>query len=213
MRSLRLKWSTNNAKLKKLDTASFSLPAFRSADGFKVCPKAGGCASLCYARQGRYVIPGVQASREYNLRIIRDSVERFTAYAIEDLRQIRQRTIRVHDSGDFFSQAYLDSWFTIARQFPEKRFYAYTKSLHLDRSQCPENFQLVQSAGGQLDDAIDLRQSHSRIFATVADRRRAGYVDGNRNDGPAIKGVQKIGLVYHGTSKLKAGQIQWLRSI
>jgi hypothetical protein len=207
-----LKWSFGNSKLAKLDTVSFNIPAFRSADGFHCCPKAGACATLCYARQGRYILPNVAAAREFNLAIVRGPLGEFEDWAIEDLSKIKNSTVRVHDSGDFFSQAYMDSWFTIAKAYPEKKFYAYTKSLHLDRKRCPKNFQIIQSVGGLMDDQINTRKSHSRIFSTVYQRRKAGYVDGNKNDKPAIDGVIKIGLVYHGVKNLKEGQKRWLDS-
>jgi len=62
-----------------------------------------------------------------------------------------------------------------------------------------------------MDDAINPEESHSRIFASHRDRREAGYVNGNTNDKPAIRGDQKIGLVYHGTRNLKEGQVRWLK--
>ena len=211
MAKLNLKWSFGNSKLAKLDTVSFNIPAFRSADGFETCPKAGACATLCYARQGRYMMPNVAATREFNLRIVRGDLQQFVVWATEDLQRIKNKIVRVHDSGDFFSQAYMDAWFEIAGRFPEKKFYAYTKSLHLDRSRQPENFQIVQSVGGLMDADIDPTQSHSRIFETHYQRRKAGYVDGNINDKPAILGKQKIGLVYHGQKGLRPGQRRWLR--
>ena len=211
MKHLNLRWSFSNSKLAKLDTVSFNIPAFRSADGFKTCPKAGLCATVCYARQGRYMMPNVQAPREFNLEIARGNQNVFQAAAIADLRKIKNNLVRVHDSGDFFSQAYMNSWFYIASQFPEKKFYAYTKSLHLDRSKQPKNFQIVQSVGGLMDHKINPKQSHSRIFASDADRKKAGYVDGNVNDQPAIDGITRIGLVFHGTKKLTENQIIWLK--
>lgn len=213
MKNLHLKWSFNNKKVSKLGAVSFSIPAFRSADGFHTCPKAGGCASLCYARQGRYVIPSVAGTREFNLAKVRGDLSIFLRETTEDLQRIKNPIVRVHDSGDFFSQEYMDVWFTLARLFPTKQFYAYTKSLHLNWRAAPKNFQIIQSVGGLLDDRIDTTRSHSRIFATVKDRKAAGYVDGNRNDQPAIDGVRKIGLVYHGTRNLKEGQIAWLRQV
>jgi|SRR3990167_5944299 len=211
MAKFNLKWSFGNEKLLKTDTVSFNIPAFRSADGFATCPKAGACATLCYARQGRYMMPNVQRPREFNLAVARRDPAAFQAMAIEDLGKIKNKIVRVHDSGDFFSQEYMDAWFAVARTFPEKRFYAYTKSLHLDRSARPENFQIIQSVGGVMDDAINPEESHSRIFASHRDRREAGYVNGNTNDKPAIRGDQKIGLVYHGTRNLKEGQVRWLK--
>lgn len=211
MAKLNLKWSFGNSKLIKLDTVSFNLPAFRSADGFKVCPKAGACATLCYARQGRYIMPNVAKSREFNLAIVRKDLKAFKRMALEDLGKIKNQTIRIHDSGDFFSQAYLNTWFDIVTAFPERKFYAYTKSLHLDRSKCPENFQIVQSVGGLMDAQIDPEESHSRIFASHYDRIKAGYVNGNKDDQPAIDGETRIGLVYHGVKNLKDGQRRWLK--
>ena len=211
MPKLNLKWSFGNSKLAKLDTVSFNIPAFRSADGFETCPKAGACATLCYARQGRYMMPNVAATREFNLSKIRENLSNFTDLVLEDLGKIKNKIVRVHDSGDFFNQDYMNAWFTVASSFPEKKFYAYTKSLHLDRSRCPENFQIVQSVGGLMDDEINPRESHSRIFESHYQRRKAGYVDGNVNDKPAILGKTRIGLVYHGVKNLKDGQRRWLR--
>lgn len=208
-----LKWSTGNTKLKKLDTISFNLPAFRSADGFAVCPKAGACATLCYARQGHYIMPHVAATREFNLAIARKDLNEFGQLLKIDLGKIKNKIIRVHDSGDFFSQEYLDTWFAAAKEFKKKKFYAYTKSLHLDFSKKPKNFQIIQSVGGLLDAQINRKKSHSRIFESVTARKAAGYVDGNKNDKPAIDGVRKIGLVYHGNKNLKEGQIRWLKAI
>lgn len=210
MPKFNLKWSFGNTKLAKLDTVSFNIPAFRNADGFHVCPKAGACATLCYARQGRYMLPNVARAREFNLQHARGDLRTFQRLATEDLRKIPNATVRVHDSGDFFSQGYMNAWFRIATTFPEKKFYAYTKSLHLDRSKCPENFQIVQSVGGLMDDAINPEESHSRIFSSHYYRRKEGYVDGNVNDQPAIDGVTRIGLVYHGVKNLKEGQRRWL---
>lgn len=39
--------------------------------------------------------------------------------------------VRVHDGGDFFSQAYFDAWVAVARARPRTTFYAYTKALPL----------------------------------------------------------------------------------
>lgn len=210
-KKLVLNWSTGNSKLKKLNTISFNLPAFRSADGFHVCPMAGGCATLCYARQGYYVMPAVAKVREDNLNFIRkNGDEVFAITASSDLAKISNPIVRIHDSGDFFSQGYLNAWFQIAAEHPEKKFYAYTKSLHLDYQAKPDNLQIIQSAGGILDKKMNLSAPHSRIFSTDNQRIKAGYVDGNVDDQPAIDGVTKIGLVYHGSKNLKRGQIMWL---
>jgi|SRR5215471_2404225 len=212
--ALVLRWSFGNDKLKKTRTVSFNLPAFKSLDGFRVCPMSGYCGGddgPCYAQQGRYKLPDAIATRETNLAIVRASLPLFERLALADLARIQAATIRAHDSGDFYSQDYLDAWFHLAAAFPRKRFYCYTKSLHLNWDALPVNFNRVQSFGGQLDHLIDLSKPHARIFATHADRRRAGYVDGNKSDWPAINGTIKIGLVYHGCRELSPRLVQIIR--
>lgn len=209
--ALVLRWSFENDKLLKTNTVSFNLPAFESADGFRVCPGAGWCSLLCYARQGRIIIGDAARNREINLAIVRTSLPLFERLAVLDLERIENDSIRLHDSGDFFNQEYLDTWFCIIRRFPQKAFYCYSKSLHLDWSRRPANFERSQSAGGKFDALIDYTQSHTRIFASHADRRAAGYVNGNTNDRPAQRGDLKIGLVYHGTRDLTPKLIQIVR--
>ncbi len=41
----------------------------------------------------------------------------------------RLQAVRVHESGDFYSAAYVKKWERIARALPGVRFYAYTKRL------------------------------------------------------------------------------------
>jgi len=59
--------------------------------------------------------------------------------------QKKIKQVRIHEAGDFYSQAYLDNWFLIAKEFPGLTFYAYTKSFHLDFSGKPSNFVLIAS--------------------------------------------------------------------
>ena len=146
----------------------------------------------------------VQNAREFNFRASKGP--EFVANAGRDLAGIRAKTIRVHDSGDFYNQDYLNKWIAIAKQFPDKKFYAYTKSFHLNYSEMPSNFKVIQSYGGLLDSKLDKSRSHSRIFSTHSARKKAGYVDGNITDSHAVNGTIKIGLVYHGTRNLTEAQ-------
>lgn len=214
-----LKWTEGNAKLVKSsgDTyriLGYGIPADYNFDngifgGANTCPGASACKAVCYAKQGRYVMANVRDARLHNLTaFLTFGANGFAAYAINDLKRLSKRfnVVRVHDSGDFFSQEYLNTWFAIAAALPGVIFYAYTKSHHLDFSAMPANFRIVQSVGGINDELIDFNRSHARIFATHADRIAAGYIDGNINDIPAIEGVNCIGLVYHGVKKLTDAQ-------
>lgn len=197
--------STGNGKLNKTSAKAgyrvigFGLPAVDT------CPGASACKGICFATQGTYRFRKVREVRASNWEASRSAT--FVQDMVASLRARRSRnTVRVHDSGDFYSQEYLDSWFAIARALPGKRFYAYTKSLHLDFAGKPDNFTIVQSLGGKYDRLVDLTRSHARIFATHEARIAAGYVDGNETDIPAIEGAHKIGLVYHGGRKLTEAQ-------
>jgi hypothetical protein len=203
-----LKLSSGNSKLNKTSAKAgyrvvgFGLPAVDT------CPGASACKSICFATQGTYRFRAVRAVRADNLAASQGSS--FVTDMVAAIRRLRSRNVvRVHDSGDFYSQEYMDSWFQIARSLPEKRFYAYTKSLHLNFGGKPDNFMIVQSLGGKYDHLVDLTRPHARIFATHAARIAAGYVDGNETDIPAIEGETRIGLVYHGGRKLTKAQASY----
>jgi len=211
-----LKWTQGNEKLNKDNGGvyrilGYGIPAdYSFGDGNNTCPGANACRGVCYAKQGRYAMPNVRNARLHNFNLfLNDGPDVFAEKAIADLERLTKRynVVRLHDSGDFFSQAYLDAWKFIARFFPSVIFYAYTKSLHLDiATDKPDNLRIVQSLGGKHDELVHLDLPHSRIFADHAARITAGYVDGNVNDIPAIEGAICIGLVYHGQKKLTDAQ-------
>jgi hypothetical protein len=67
------------------------------------------------------------------------------------------KSIRIHASGDFFSQAYFDMWLEIARENLSVEFWAYTKSIRYwvaRLGQIPENLVLTASYGGREDHLI-----------------------------------------------------------
>jgi hypothetical protein len=212
-----IKWTKGNEKLNKPNGGAYNIIGFGipadydyNRDGvmFNTCPSALACKAVCYAKQGRYKMPNVANARLSNLYASLETS--FVSDAVSDLTYHAKRginVVRLHDSGDFYSQEYLDAWKKIATALPDMVFYAYTKSLHLDLySDKPENFKLVQSLGGVYDKRVDTEKPHSRIFASDVARIAAGYVDGNVNDVPAIEGVTRIGLVYHGVKKLTVAQ-------
>jgi hypothetical protein len=219
---LKAKWVENNAKLFKSSKGKyrvlgFGIPADTDftfkGQKMNTCPQALACKGVCYAKMGRYVMHNVVQARKHNLKLsLRPT---FVRHIIADLNQMVVKSkvckkpynvVRLHDSGDFFSQEYLNNWATIAATFPHVIFYAYTKSLHLDMSAIPSNLRITRSQGGRLDKLINLGLPNSRIFSSHAARKRAKYVDGNLSDIPAIEGVTSIGLVFHGNKKMTPAQ-------
>jgi hypothetical protein len=66
--------------------------------------------------------------------------------------------VRIHASGDFYSQKYFDTWLQIARDNPDVKFWAFTKSLTYwvaRMGAIPENLILTASWGGLLDNLIE----------------------------------------------------------
>lgn len=213
---MNLQWVKGNAKLvktgKKLNAriVGFSLPPdmdFVGSDGKRrnTCPQAGTCADVCYAKQGRYAMPAVKNARETALKNAEDA--NFESLLNNDLKEFKKRSsliVRLHDSGDFYKQEYLDTWNRVAQNHSDVIFYAYTKSHHLDFSNTPENMKIIQSLGGVRDDLIKQDRPICRIFTSHEEMEAAGYVDGGGEEGdlPAIRGDMRIGIVYHGTKNL-----------
>lgn len=140
VKELKLSISLGNSKLPET-TFIFNLPAV------KTCPlKTVLCAKECYALkaevQYKHVVP---QARNRNLEISRSDyfVNRISNSIDQNIKKIKQ--VRIHESGDFYSQEYLEKWFKITTLFPELTFYAYTKSFHLDYSAKPKNFVLIAS--------------------------------------------------------------------
>ena len=51
----------------------------------------------------------------------------FREQMIEEINKSKYKYIRIHGSGEFYSQEYVDKWTAIVRNCPDKLFYAYTK--------------------------------------------------------------------------------------
>lgn len=223
-RLYNLHWSFQNTKLEKDRIAAFSIPAYEDEAGVPTCPMASECVAMCYARQGRYVMQHARRTRQHNFDFLRaeraNDFRLFVAYAVEDIRRFPSyiKSVRIHDSGDFFSRRYLEAWIDIMRELPDVKFFAYTKMVSFvieARGSLPPNFRFVQSVGGKQDHLIDPTLPHSVIFADVAERDAYGYEDGNTSDVVARDSGIKIGLVYHGTRTLteRPGTLTWLNNL
>ena len=71
----------------------------------------------------------------------------------------KAKAVRIHMSGDFYSQEYFDTWLRICEENPTVEFWAYTKSLTywVNRlNDIPENLVLTASRGGRNDRFIDI---------------------------------------------------------
>lgn len=108
-----------NLKLKQ--QFIFNLPASKSICN-RLCPG-------CYANKAQLRFPAVLAYRESMYQ--QSLLPSFVDAIISELTSTRRksRTVRIHESGEFYSQEYIDKWTSIATQLPQFTFYAFTKRL------------------------------------------------------------------------------------
>jgi len=199
-----MKLLTQNSKLKKtsiennMRVLNFSLPAYKTITGKTVCPFAKDCVKYCYAQKGNYKYPSVikGLNNRYELSKTTDFVPKMNATIILE----RPTHVRIHDSGDFYSVAYLKKWVTIANDNKEVIFYAYTKSIKffINGIKLPKNLKIIFSEGSKTDNLINVnKHRHARIFKSKELLNAAGYINASENDLKAIQDNKKVGLVYH----------------
>lgn len=70
----------------------------------------------------------------------------FVKVMSEIIRNMKLPWFRIHESGDFYNQEYLNKWIQIARNNPYTWFLAYTKNWLLDFSKVPNNLTIRYSS-------------------------------------------------------------------
>jgi Gene product 88 len=184
---------------------NWTLPAWagRFPDGvtYNTCPSAGICRHLCYARHGAYLWPVVRARHEANLRFVLDDLAGWEAAMITELhaRRFHGGWIRIHDSGDFFSDGYLLAWLRICRAHSEVNFYAYTKEVDRFRRLVepgpPANFRWVYSYGGTQDPLLDRDVDRvADVFPHEDAITAAGWSSQQSSDLLAVLGPRLVGM-------------------
>ncbi len=128
----------------------------------------------CYAASAER-FPAVRAHRHHNLEFIK-------AGGMPELPK-GCTAVRIHASGDFFSQSYFDMRVWIARNHPEVEFWAFTKSVNywlVSIDYIPSNFTLTASYGGHHDFYIDkFGLKHCRVYKSPSDVPKGMPVDTN----------------------------------
>lgn len=188
---------TQNSKLKKAEyyTVNIGIPAL------KTCPSKDICGKFCYANKGSFVWPVVKAAYEW--RFQQTKLKNFVDIALKALSKKKKlQAVRIHDSGDFYNKEYLYKWFKIAESMPNIQFYAYTKRVKMLKenwSNKPENLTIIFSLGGKEDHLIDQNvDRHSKIFNSIEELNKAGYIDTSVNDSNAWATDNfRVGLVMH----------------
>ena len=197
---------TQNSKLKKTSKAlglrvfNFGIPAYKSASGKLTCPMADECVKFCYAKKGAYIWSNVKPAFEkrYELSKTDDFVEAMNA----EIRKKKPDYVRVHDSGDYYSRAYLHKWIEVAIHNPDVRFYSYTNMVKMMLNvSLPDNYDIIFSDSGKQKNLINERvHRHTKIFSSHSDLVHAGYTDASAVDLYATRwfnATNKVGLIFH----------------
>ena len=148
----------------KMTFPTWSLPSKKTCPG-----STATCRKQCYAHAAEVQYPRVLPCRLRNLKASRS--KGFVVDMASAIKRRRKVTFfRIHESGDFYSQKYLNSWFDICRLLPKTRFLTFTKSYDLDYSKCPKNLVIMFSVFPDTD--LSKVPSGPRAYAGAMSKRR-----------------------------------------
>lgn len=212
-----LQFTFGNAKLGK-KTAILDLPAGHT------CPFANDCRSTidretgkmieggskfrCYAASAEMYSPACRHMRWRNMDALKgcktaSDYAKTIETSLHNAKGYNKiEKVRMHSSGDFFSQAYFDGWLEVAKRNPHILFYCYTKSLKFWMARMgniPANFKLTASKGGKLDSMI---QEHNLRFCEVVLSHEEAEAKGlplDHDDSYAWKHNVSFAILIHGT--------------
>ena len=206
-----LKFGNGNSKLAE-GIFTFSLPAGH------FCPFADQCRSKASRKDGTItdgpnttfrcfaasneVRGSVRKARWHNAELLKGkSTEEMTRLILDSLTPFASY-VRLHVSGDFFSQDYLDAWLDVARQRPDTLFYAYTKALPFwikRKGEIPENVVLTASFGGTHDHLIEEHGLRSaRVVLSEQEAKDLG-LELDHDDSHAMQDGPSFALLIHGS--------------
>lgn len=208
-----LSFSIGNAKLSKA-IGTFSLPAGHT------CPFAKNCLSTvdrntgklmdgkhcqfrCFAASAEARLTNVRESRwnNYELLLKNETIQGM-GQLIQDSLPAGIYIIRIHASGDFFSEKYFLAWLNVAINNPHIIFYAYTKATPFMvkyKKQIPHNFRITASKGGSCDHLIEkhkLRYAEVVLSVKEAEDKK---LELDFDDSHAYGGNKSFALLIHGT--------------
>jgi len=161
----------------------------------------------CFSASQEVQYTGVYNRRKNNLDNLRgfntiELVKEIIAAMPKDLG-----VCRIHVAGDFFNEKYFLAWLAIAKLFPQKLFYAYTKSLkywvnNREMVDSLPNFILTASYGGRDDAMIDEHSLRaSKVVFSESEAESLGLTidhDDSHAADPELKN-QDFALLIHGT--------------
>jgi hypothetical protein len=232
-----LKYSKANAKIEHLSlvpSIAKYLEGKRKVYSFDIlsghnCPYAKECRSAavigpdgkrtiqdgpetqfrCFSASQEVLFSNLYKLREANGEVVKLAAESVyaAAGALMGAMPNNAGIIRIHVGGDFKTRAYFQAWLEVARQMPDRLFYAYTKSLPFwvdekkTLAKLP-NFVLTASRGGYKDNLIKKHRLRESVVVfseqQAADLGLAIDHDDSHAADP-LKRRESFALLLHGT--------------
>lgn len=209
---LHLYFAKGNAKIKN-DTYTFSLPAGHTCPCAKECfskadRKTGKISDgkftkfRCYAVSAESLFLTVRKSRWNNFELLKHkSTKQLIQLLNSSVQKLKNaKKIRIHASGDFFSESYFLAWVEVARLNPNIIFYGYTKRISFlvkHKKIFPKNFIFVASYGGKEDDLIDKHRLVTAKVVFSVDEAKKEKLAIDHDDSSLLEG-KNFALLLHG---------------
>lgn len=154
-------FAKGNHKLDK-SVGVFSLPPV------KTCVNCSTCASTCYAMQAYKQYEHSRNAWDYNYELSKS--DDFVAEVNRQLKKYKFDTIRLHSSGDFYNDDYIDKWQQIMLDNPNITFYSYTKNIKALRLNKLKNCNIIDSM------KHDLRNYGSMDYCKAINKKYKAHI-------------------------------------
>ena len=176
----------------------------------------------CYAANAEFQYVGTRLNRWHNFDLLnlvaqengvdgqKDLILKSLDWFLNEKKKNKNiKTVRIHESGDFYNLKYLDAWMEVAKARPDIHLYAYTKSIPYVQKRLSEyeelpNFSITLSEGGRHDDDIESVDIKQVGVYNSPEELRADLKMLDLDDELAMEkgGKEKdFGLLVHGTQK------------
>lgn len=209
----KLKFGFGNSKISRA-IATFSLPAGYTCPFAKECLSKANrltgkiidgqhCRFRCFAASQEALYPVVRKQRWHNFELLRE------AKTVDGMGKLIQHSlpvntefVRIHVSGDYYSEAYFLAWLNVALNNKGMTFYGYTKATpHVVkyRKVIPSNFRLTSSKGGTHDYLIKRYDLKSAEVVLSVDEAEDKGLKIDHDDGLAMYSDKSFALLIHGT--------------
>ncbi len=175
-------------------------------DGKRRIQDGPQCQFRCFSASQEVLFPALYDLRKHNFDVLRGC--RGVSQCVEMIEQSMPANLgilRYHVGGGFFKQAYFDAAVEVARNHPERLFYAYMKNLKVlqghtfkDPSQgvFMDNFLITASRGGKYDRLIEpLRMREAVVILNEGD----ATMEIDHDDSHAATVGGSFNLLIHGT--------------